>query len=1098
MRLSSPAPQNWGGGASFLPIGYNSPMTPANPFDDRPNPFEGPNDGFDAPARPAAAAPAASDAPNLRSPFLAGLNEPQQQAVLHDHGPVLIFAGAGSGKTNALTKRIAYLIRERYVRPYNILAVTFTNKAAAEMKERIANLVGDTAMRDLWAGTFHSLCARCLRERGQLIGLDKNFVIYDDGDQLSVVKETVRELSLDDKQYAPRAVLSQISKAKETLQTPEDILNDMTASPYERAVGRAYQLYQSKLTLSNALDFDDLIMKTVQLLKESEPARAHYQRRFQYVHCDEFQDVNDSQYQLLTLFSGLHKNICVVGDDDQCVVEGTPILTPNGYVPVEHIKEGDEVLAACGNMSKDKLMPCRVERVKITEYAGKVKKFCTDLGASVQVTPNHVMFALPADDSPAEVWEAAGMYWDKRYGPGVWSQRDDLVEFTAYLGDTEPLFEVVTGFGVKYGNYDEAWRWAKQAQSDSGFSDILMLAMMGKKLHTALCAGILTQWHSLPVVTLAAPPAPNSGGAGEESGEDKRGSGDPTPTPSLRRGGVAPPGLPAFCVSSLAPPELGAGGASISSSQITTITDEDYTGKVYDLCVANLRNYVAGGIVVHNSIYAFRGANVQIILNFERDFPDATIIKLEQNYRSTRNILDAAYHVVRNNRGRADKRLWTEQLEGESIALVEAPNEVEEAAAIVNVIRDGTMTGDRRYSDYAVLYRANSQSRALEEQFINYRIPYKIVGGVRFYERREIKDLIAYLRVLMNPYDGLSMRRIINTPARAIGAATVEKINAFAGRTEVAFWDACRRVHEIDLAARAKNSVSAFVKIVEYLQTKRDTSTVSALLQNILDTTGYLEELKKERTPDAESRVENVGELLSVAKEFEAQPAEAGEGEEADKSLAKFLENVSLISDIDSLEDSANSVTMMTLHAAKGLEFPVVFLTGLEEGIFPHFRAMGNQTELEEERRLCYVGITRAKEELFMSYAGSRMIFGNVQRNPVSRFVGEIPMELFLAKSSRRGPLQDYTPTITETSRRPEAQYAPKWSDLSQASARKAAAAPPNTRAMPFSLGQKVTHAAFGEGFVVGYETDTVVKIQFMGAHGLKKLDLGFAKLEKA
>ena len=1030
-------------------------MTPANPFD-------GPNDGFDSPARSASDVPRTSDAPNRRSPFLAGLNEPQQQAVLHDHGPVLIFAGAGSGKTNALTKRIAYLIRERYVRPYNILAVTFTNKAAAEMKERIANLVGDTAMRDLWAGTFHSLCARCLRERGQLIGLDKNFVIYDDGDQLSVVKETVRELSLDDKQYAPRAVLSQISKAKETLQTPEDILNDMTASPYERAVGRAYQLYQSKLTLSNALDFDDLIMKTVQLLKESEPARAHYQRRFQYVHCDEFQDVNDSQYQLLTLFSGLHKNICVVGDDDQCVVAGTPILTPSGYIPVEQIQEGDTVLASVGG---NYLLPATVEKAMINDYSGSVRRIRVEDGTELCVTPNHVMFAWFSEDSPFALLPTIGLKQspEDEFQPwmGNWEYDPDIVWMTlqaANEGYGPALYDTIDitkpDFCIHveqdggdmlhetYKDYDAAWQRAKQLQGQFGRSEIRLELRTKYAEFASLKAEALTDQHMLP---------------------------------NVREG-----------------KELSTAGV-----RVTAITDEEYTGKVYDLSIANLRNYVAGGIVVHNSIYAFRGANVQIILNFERDFPDATIIKLEQNYRSTRNILDAAYHVVRNNRGRADKRLWTEQLEGESIALVEAPNEVEEAAAIVNVVRDGTMTGDRRYSDYAVLYRANSQSRALEEQFINYRVPYKIVGGVRFYERREIKDLIAYLRVLMNPYDGLSMRRIINTPARAIGAATVEKINAFAGRTEIAFWDACRRVNEIDLAARAKNSVSAFVKIVEYLQTKRDTSSVSALIQNILDTTGYLEDLKKERTPDAESRVENVGELLSVAKEFEAQPAEAGEGEEADKSLAKFLENVSLVSDIDSLEDTANSVTLMTLHAAKGLEFPVVFLTGLEEGIFPHFRAMGNQTELEEERRLCYVGITRAKEELFMSYAGSRMIFGNVQRNPVSRFVGEIPMELFLAKSSRRGSLQEYTPTITETSRRPESQYAPKWSDLSQATARKAAAAPSSPKNLPFAMGAKVRHAAFGEGFVVGYETDTVVKIQFMGSHGLKKLDLGFAKLEK-
>jgi DNA helicase-2/ATP-dependent DNA helicase PcrA len=999
-----------------------------------------------------------------QSPLLAGLNEPQQQAVLHDHGPVLIFAGAGSGKTNALTKRIAYLIQERYVRPYNILAVTFTNKAAAEMKERISNLVGDLAMRELWAGTFHSLCARCLRERGALIGLDKNFVIYDDGDQLSLVKEAVRELSLDDKQYAPRAVLSQISKAKETLQTPQDILNDFSASPYERAVGRAYELYQQKLTISNALDFDDLIMKTVQLLRDSEKAREHYQNRFHYVHCDEFQDVKDSQYQLLMLFSGKHKNICVVGDDDQCVVEGTPILTPDGYVPVERIREGDTVLAACGGPH---LAPAVVEKVMVNDYAGPVRNIQTQQGATVRVTPNHVMFANPSQDAKAEAWQALG-YSAEGYGEpgnGAMAYDDSHINIQMFSGDhqqwkwtqqeplhSKPSFRVRTwlpdqdtNYCATFDDYDDAWDYGKKLQSRTDAECVRMGAVLttSETPYHTLHAELLTQWHDVPTYK------------------------ELTGKPLIN-------GL-------------------VWSSQITSITDEEYTGKTYDLSVAGLRNYVAGGIVVHNSIYAFRGANVQIILNFERDFPDATIIKLEQNYRSTRTILDAAYHVVRNNRGRADKRLWTDKSEGESIALVEAPNEVEEAVAVVNVVREGTITGDRNYKDFAVLYRANSQSRALEEQFINYRIPYKIVGGVRFYERREIKDLIAYLRVLTNPYDGLSMRRIINVPARAIGTTTVEKINNFAGRKEIAFWDACRRANEMDLPARAKNSIQAFVKIVEYLAAKRDTQPVSALVQNILDTTGYLEDLKKDKTPEAESRVENVGELISVAKEFEQQQS----GEDGNPSLSAFLENVSLVSDIDSLEDTANSVTMMTLHAAKGLEFPVVFLTGLEEGIFPHFRAMGSQTELEEERRLCYVGITRAKEELYMSYAGSRMIFGNVQRNPVSRFVSEIPMGLFLAKSSRRGAIEDYTPTITENNRRPESQYAPKWDDLNKESARKAAAAPSNPKAMPFALGEKVRHAAFGEGFVVGFDSQTIVKVQFMGAVGMKKLDLGFAKLEK-
>ena len=919
-------------------------------------------------------------------------------------------------------------------------------------------------MRDLWAGTFHSLCARCLRERGTLIGLDKNFVIYDDGDQLSMVKESVRELDLDDKQFAPRAVLSLISKAKETLQTPQDILNDFSASPFERAVGRAYQLYQEKLTISNALDFDDLIMKTVQLLRESEKAREHYQNRFQYVHCDEFQDVNDSQYQLLVLFAGKHKNICVVGDDDQCVVEGTPILTPSGYVPVEQIKEGDTVLVACGGPH---LASEVVEKVMVSDYKGLVRRIQTEQGAKVGVTPNHVMFGSLVENAPEDVWRSFGGEFYDCQGDRLMARVDEPVHFTMFFGKPKPtyLFDedcAPTRFRVSancdeahFNVHDDAWAYAKMLQKRWDINEISVTARIGNSYSTATAAERMTEWHTVPI-------------AAEIPGQLMN---YPTPFPEL----------------------------SVTDSRVTAITDETYTGKVYDLSIANLRNYVAGGIVVHNSIYAFRGANVQIILNFERDFPDATIIKLEQNYRSTKNILDAAYHVVRNNRGRADKRLWTENLDGESIVLVEAPNEVEEAVAVVNVIRDETITGDRRYADFAVLYRANSQSRALEEQFINYRIPYKIVGGVRFYERREIKDMIAYLRVLLNPYDGLSMRRIINVPARAIGTTSVEKINSFAGRYEIAFWDACRRVAEIDLPARAKNSVQAFVKVIEYLHTKRETQTVSALVQNVLDTTGYLEDLKKDKTPEAESRVENVGELVTVAKEFEAQ-----QGDDGDKSLSAFLETVSLVADIDSLEDSANSVTLMTLHAAKGLEFPVVFLAGLEEGIFPHFRAMGSQTELEEERRLCYVGITRAKEELFMSYAGSRMIFGNVQRNPVSRFVSEIPMSLFLAKSSRRGTVETYSPTLTEGSRRPESQTAPKWDDLARATAHKAPIAPTaptaggNPKDFPFTLGEKVKHAAFGDGFVVGFEGSSIIKIQFMGAHGLKKLDLGFAKLEKA
>ena len=742
----------------------------------------------------------------MSSTLLHGLNEPQQLAVLHESGPVLIFAGAGSGKTNALTKRIAYLIQERGVRPYNILAVTFTNKAATEMKERILRLVGEEGIRDLWAGTFHSVCARMLRERGSLIGIDRSFVIYDDSDQISLIKEATHELDLDEKKFAPRAVLSQISKYKETLKTPEEIKTGIHTSPFEKAVARVYASYQQKLAVSNALDFDDLIMKAVQLLQESEQARTHYQGRFHYVHCDEFQDVNDSQYRLLSMLAAKHKNICVVGDDDQ-------------------------------------------------------------------------------------------------------------------------------------------------------------------------------------------------------------------------------------------------------------------------------------------SIYAFRGANVDIILNFERDFPDATVIKLEQNYRSTKTILEAAYNVVKNNHGRAEKQLWTQNADGDQINLVEAPNEVDEAVSIVNTIRSGVTGGRRRYSDYAVLYRANAQSRAIEEQFINYRIPYRLVGGVRFYDRREIKDVVAYLRVIMNPYDGVSMRRIINVPGRSIGTSTVEKLSNFASTFEVAFWDACRRVNETELPTRVKTHVQAFVKLMEYLMGKRETQTVSELIKTVIETTGYLEMLQSEKTPDAESRVENVGELVSVATEFEQQA-----GDEGDKSLTAFLENVALVSDLDALEETQDAVTLMTLHAAKGLEFPTVFLIGLEEGVFPHIRSLDSRDSLEEERRLCYVGITRAQTSLHITYAGSRTIFGQTTRNPVSRFVSEIPMSLFLAKSSRRPP-HSYQPATNQRTYKPP----PTWADFAKSSAVKADnKSKQSGNAAGYRLGEKVKHDKFGTGTIVSMDGDTIVTIAFPSPTGIKKLDTSFAKLEKA
>ncbi len=754
----------------------------------------------------------------MESPLLTGLNPQQRDAVTHESGPLLIFAGAGSGKTNVLTRRVAYLIREREVRPYNILAVTFTNKAAKEMKHRIASLIGDSSAREVWAGTFHSICARILRERGKDIGLVSSFAIYDDADQMQIVRECLKEKDYDEKLYQPRAMLGQISKAKESLITPQDMLGSDFSSPFDRAVGIIYKMYQDRLTQANALDFDDLIMQAVQLLQKSESARDHYQRRFIYVHCDEFQDTNESQYKLLSLLSGQHKNLCVVGDDDQ-------------------------------------------------------------------------------------------------------------------------------------------------------------------------------------------------------------------------------------------------------------------------------------------SIYAFRGANVQIILNFERDFPDAKIIKLEQNYRSTKTILDAAYHVVKNNKSRAEKRLWTDNVEGEHIVLLETSNEIDEGFAIVGAISAGIREHEHTYRDFAVLYRTNAQSRALEEQFLQNRIPYRIVGGVRFYERREVKDILAYLRVAMNPYDSISLRRIINVPARNIGLATAEKIKQLANKEGILYWEALQHCHEADLGARARASILGFVKMIEYLRSSAAKKSVSAFIQDVLDTTGYLTELEKEgNKQDAEMRKENVLELITVAKEFESQ-----QGDDADKSLPMFLENVALVSDVDQLDENADAVTLMTLHSAKGLEFPVVFLTGLEEGIFPHLRSMGNQSEMEEERRLCYVGITRAKKQLYMSFADARMVFGNTSRNPVSRFVSEIPMSLYIARSSRPQHSQPYTPNISAFTNRPIAQSAPTWSELATSAAAKSAIAAGTATAeaprLTYKLGDRVKHATFGPGTVVTMTPnggDTQVTVAFPAPIGIKKLMASFAKLEKA
>ncbi|MCL5102924.1 MAG: UvrD-helicase domain-containing protein [Armatimonadetes bacterium] len=718
----------------------------------------------------------------METKILNDLNEQQQAAVLHDKGPVLVFAGAGSGKTRVLTYRIANLIKSLGVRPYNILAVTFTNKAANEMKERIEALLGEGAGR-MWAGTFHGICARVLREKGEEIGIDRNFTIFDDGDQLALIRESMEHLGWDQKSYNPRELLNLISRAKEQLVLPDEFGRRFVGQK-ENAAERVYHVYQAKLAQNRALDFDDLIMYAVLLLKNRPAVLEHYQNRFHYVLVDEYQDINYSQYQLVRLLAAKHGNIFCVGDDDQ-------------------------------------------------------------------------------------------------------------------------------------------------------------------------------------------------------------------------------------------------------------------------------------------SIYRWRGADVGIILQFEADYPNATVYKLEQNYRSTKKILEAAHHVVKRNRGRANKKLWTENDEGCDIEIIESANELDEASNIARSIEDKTVFGNRDYSDVVILYRMNAQSRVFEEALINRRIPYRLIGAVRFYERKEIKDILAYLRLAANPYETVSLRRVINMPTRGIGQTSFSRLEMFAIHEEITLFEALRRVEEAtDIPKRARNAMAAFAELVSHLHEMSATASVRRLVEEILLLSGYVQALKDEHTMESQSRLENVQELLSVTEQF-------GSGG-ADASLQAFLENVALISDIDTYDESGKAITLMTLHAAKGLEFPIVYMAGMEEGLFPHRRSFDDREELEEERRLCYVGMTRAREELKFSYAHQRMLMGQIQRSDVSRFIREIPEELFAETLPRRRQASNTTWRTEFKPARPSGSAT-------------------------FRPGQKVVHGEFGRGIVLnstGVGGEEQVTVAFDG-EGIKKLVVAYAGLEK-
>ena len=705
------------------------------------------------------------------------LNPEQQRAVQTTEGPLLILAGAGSGKTKTLTHRIAYILEQNLATPYQILAVTFTNKAAKEMRERVASLLGaksgDRAFMP-YMGTFHGICVKILRQDGDFIGVPKNFIIYDESDRQTLVKQLAKQLQLDDKQHPFRALSGCISSAKNELVTPAEY-QSVAKSPTQRAAAQIFPLYEQALKRQGALDFDDLIGRTVALFKTNKQVQEKWQNQFKYIMIDEYQDTNTAQYALIKLLTNKQKNLCVVGDD----------------------------------------------------------------------------------------WQ---------------------------------------------------------------------------------------------------------------------------------------------------------------------------------------------------SIYSFRGADFTNILNFEKDNKKATIIRLEQNYRSTKHILDAAHAVIAKNKQRSDKKLWTAQEGGLPLQVISSFNERVEAENIVRRIQTQNDMNVRKYKEFAILYRTNAQSRGLEEQFVRFGIPYKVVGGVRFYERAEIKDMLAYLRLLYQPQDMVSFRRVINVPTRGIGATTIKQFNAWQEANNLTLQEALERIYEAPITPRAQKAIADFAEMITKLRAQSQTLPVATLLEQLIKITDYFKYLD-DGTIQSESRVENVKELLSVAKAY------------SDVGLDSFLEEVALVSDIDSLDQNADAVTLMTLHAAKGLEFPVVFMSGMEESIFPHSRASFDQSEMEEERRLCYVGMTRAKEELYLTHADSRVLFGAIQHNPPSRFISEVDSEQLYLASNLPG-VDDGSMRLNGSVDVNEPHYV-----------------------VELESGDQVRHQLFGQGTVVEVAGD-VAAVYFKG-RGVKRLNTSFAPLEK-
>lgn len=1096
--------------------------------------------------------------------YLEGLNDRQREAVLHTEGPLLIMAGAGSGKTRVVTHKIAYLIKEKNVFPGSILAITFTNKAANEMKDRVGDLL-NTNVDSMWMGTFHSICVRILRRDIHKIGYDRSFSIYDRDDQITLIKECIKEINLDKEMFKERSVLSQISSFKDEQMDPDKYINENYGDYYARNVGELYALYEKKLKKYNALDFDDLIIKAVELLRAEKEIKDYYQERFQYVFVDEYQDTNKIQYSLVKLLSAKHNNLCVVGDSDQCVVEGTKVTTPSGEVKIEDLDVDDKVFSAAG---WGKVLEGKIDHKMKNEYKGPIMVIKTVGNRELKVTPNHILFSK-LNPNPGvhyvylmykkELGYRIGQTQGVRAGDKknivnglairINQENADKAWILKVCNSKEEAGYYETIYSLKYSiptlvyhlrgrnmcfTQDTVNRVFKEIDTEHNVIKLMEDLMIFEEYPHIRSGAVITKRASRRVVNLTYfggritgldagwhSHRINLNTSGDELREkakvqkfNTRNGNRNTWRIETERKDYDEAGVFSgevitleddieinerarlckditfnFMPAAQIKPSMSVAvyeNDEIVEDIVSSVEIEEYDGYVYDISVPNFRQYISNGIVVHNSIYSWRGADVSNILDFEKEFVGAKVVLLEQNYRSTQKILTVANKVIKNNYTRHDKNLWTDNVEGDPIRYEQLDYSDEEGRFVADEIRQFVNYKGFKASEIAVLYRTNAQSRSFEESFMREGLPYKIVGGLKFYDRREVKDVIAYLKAIQNPNDNISIKRIINTPKRGIGLSTIDKIEQYAIENGESLYGALLDIDRIDsLNGRARNSVKPFVDLMNNFMAKKEIMGIQEFIEDLIYSSGYIPDLEKENTIEATTRIDNIREFLSVALTFEEQNPEA--------HMEEFLASVSLLSDVDKTLDEDNMITLMTVHGSKGLEYPVVFLVGMEQGLFPISRAMENDDDLEEERRLCYVAVTRAEQHLIITNAKCRTIYGKTNNTIPSLFIKEMGDAIEKKQVER----QVRTEVRTEVRQKPEEELFRIW-DYTVPKASKPKPKMVDNSSLDVKLGDKVRHKKWGEGMVVQVkemEGDKELSISFDG-QGIKRLRLSIAPIE--